>query len=290
MELYPALFLERFEFSRQLQSVLRASSAQDVYVPWKGRLIKTCCAKVLCTDEPLDHERLGHGTIEIPVTPTRKSLPILEKRSQQEIASKFQSKFLRFRLTNYNRVRNSDFDVPQFESSVRELARCLGACVAEDPELQKEIIPLLTERNEELQADLDCAKYLNAIVVDTMFSFCHQEREQSLYVREIASGVNAILRERGEMLELTPRQVGSKLRSMGITTKRLDGLGRGIQLLDPIRQRIHRLAWNYQIGFGILELDDPRTNCPHCTQIPRTEEGPGPLADLSGKELRSIIG
>ena len=39
--------------------------------------------------------------------------------------------------------------------------------------------------------------------------FCHQERKPSLYVGEIASGVNALLRERGEMLELTPRQVGS---------------------------------------------------------------------------------
>ena len=290
MELCPTLFLERFEFSRQLQSVLRASSAQDVHIPWKGRLIKTCCAKVLCTDELLDNEGLGHGSMEIPVTPTRKSLPILEKRSQQEIASEFQSKLLRFRLTNYNQVRNSDFDVPQFESSVRELARCLGACVAEDPALQQEIIPLLKERNEELQADLECAKYLEAIVVETMFSFCHQERKQSLYVGEIASGVNAILRGRGEMLELTPRQVGSKLRSMGITTKRLDGLGRGIQLLDPIRQRIHRLAWNYQIGFGLLEWDDPRTNCPHCRQVPRREEGPEPLAGLSEKELRDIIG
>ena len=111
--------------------------------------------------------------------------------------------------------------------------------------------------------------------------FVIKKESSLLYVGEIASGVNAVLeRGRGEMLELTPRQVGSKLRSMGITTKRLDGLGRGIQLLDPVRRRIHRLAWNYQIGFGLLEWDDPRTNCPHCRQVPRTEEGPEPLARL----------
>ncbi len=289
MELCPALFFERFDFSWQLQKVLRASSAPDIYIPWKGRLINTCCAKVLCNDEPLDNEGLGRGTIEIPVSPTRRPLPILDKCAQKEIASKFQSKLLSFRLTNYNRVRNSNFDVPQFESSVRDLARCLGACVAEDLELQKGITPLLEERNEESQADLDCAKYLNAIVVEKMLSCCHQERKQSLYVGEIASGVNAILKERGEMLELTPKQVGSKLRSMGITTKRLDALGRGIQLLDPIRHRIHRLAWNYHIGFGALEWDDPRTNCPHCKQIPKGQEGPDPLDGLSQKELDDIL-
>ena len=227
MELHPALFLERYEFSRELQKVLRASSAQDVYIPWKGRLINTCCAKVLCTEELLDNEGLGQGTIEIPVTPTCHSLPILEKSAQQEIAGEFQSKLLRFRLTNYNRVRNSDFDVPQFESSVRDLAGCLGGCVSEDLDLQKAITPLLNERNEELQADLKCSEYLNRIVVETMYSFCHKEGKQSLHVGEITSGVNSNLKVRGELLEMTPKQVGNKLRALGITTKRLDALGPG---------------------------------------------------------------
>jgi len=289
MELFPALFLEPCEFSRQLHKVFRASSAQDIYIPWKGRLINTCCAKVLCTEELLDNEGFGHGIIEIPVTPTRQPLPILEKCVQQEIASEFQSKLLRFRLTNYNRVRNSNFDIPHFESPVRDLARCLGACVSEDPKLQEGITPLLKERNEELQADLECAQYLNAIVVETMFSFCHEERKQSVHVGEIASGVNSILKGRGEMLELTAKQVGNKLRAMGLTPKRLDALGRGIQLLDPIRQRIHRLAWNYRIGSGILEWDDVRMKCPHCGRIPREKGGPDPLPGLSWEKPDDVI-
>jgi hypothetical protein len=69
----------------------------------------------------------------------------------------------------------------------------------------------------------------------------------------------------------------------------MDG-GRGIQLLDLIRRRIHRLAWNYQIGFGILEWDDIRMNCPHCGQFGIGEPGPNPVDGLSGQELDDIIG
>ena len=248
MELCPALFVEGYEFTPQLQKVLRASSARDIYFSLKGRLINTCCAKVICSEELIDNDELGQGTIEIPVIRTRQPLPILEKCAQQEIACEFQSKLLRFRLANYNPVRNSGFDVPDFEPSVRDLARCLGACVSEVPEMQKDITPLLTERNQEFDADTECSTYVNKIVIQTMVSFCHQRNKHDLHVKEITSDVNAILKARGEMLEMTPKLVGNKLRAMGLTTKRLDASGRGIVLLDPVRRRIHRLAWIYQVG------------------------------------------
>jgi hypothetical protein len=193
-----------------------------------------------------------------------------------------------FRLTNYNLVRNSKFDIPQFESSARDLARCLGACVLEDSELQGNIAPLLKECNEEFEADSECSKYLNAFVVETMFDFCHQEEKACLHVKEITSAVNAILKERGETLEMSPKQVGNKLRAMGLTTKRLDASGRGVQLLDPVRQHIHRLAWHYRVGFGGIESDDVRMNCPQCGRIPK-EEKPDPLDSLSQQELDTMI-
>jgi hypothetical protein len=288
MELRPALFVEGYEFSRQSQKVLRTSSARDVYFSWRGRLINTCCAKVICSEELLDNEELGQASIEIPVTPTRRPILILEECAQREIASEFQSKLLMFRLTNYNLVRNSKFDIPQFESSARDLARCLGACVLEDSELQGNIAPLLKECNEEFEADSECSKYLNAFVVETMFDFCHQEEKACLHVKEITSAVNAILKERGETLEMSPKQVGNKLRAMGLTTKRLDASGRGVQLLDPVRQHIHRLAWHYRVGFGGIESDDVRMNCPQCGRIPK-EEKPDPLDSLSQQELDTMI-
>jgi hypothetical protein len=289
MELCPALFVERYEFSRQSQKVLRATSARDTYIPRKGRLINACCAKVICSEELLGNEELGQSSMIIPVTNTRRPIPILDGSAQQEIASEFQAKLLKFRLTNYNLVRNSKFDVPQFESSARDLARSLGACVSEDPELQENIAPLLEECNEEFQADSECSRYLNELVVEAMFEFCHQKEKASLHVKEITSVVNSILKGRGETFEMTPKQVGNKLRAMGLTTKRLDAYGRGIQLLDPVRHRIHKLAWNYRVGFGGIESDNARIDCSHCATMYRREEKPDPLDSLSREELDTTI-
>ena len=80
----------------------------------------------------------------------------------------------------------------------------------------KGIIPLLKERNEEVRADAECSNYLNEIVVEGMLGFCHEEGKQSVRVREIASAVNSILRAREEMVELSPKQVGNKLRALGL--------------------------------------------------------------------------
>ena len=108
-------------------------------------------------------------------------------------------------------------------------------------------------------------------------------------MEEITSGANSILIGRGEILELTFQQIGNKLRLMELTRYRLDALGRGIQLLDPIRQRIHQLAWNYRVGFGSIDWDDERMKCRHCGQVPRLEKEPDPLDGLSYEQLGGIV-
>src|SRR5271169_4640276 len=75
-----------------------------------------------------------------------RSLPILDQRVQQQIAEEFQPKLLMYRLVNYRRASVSELDVSDFTSPVRDLARCLGASVPDEPELQGEIAPLLRFR------------------------------------------------------------------------------------------------------------------------------------------------
>jgi hypothetical protein len=45
-----------------------------------------------------------------------------------------------YRLTNCAQVINSTFYAAPLISSVNELARCLGTCVVDDPDGQKDII------------------------------------------------------------------------------------------------------------------------------------------------------
>jgi hypothetical protein len=273
MELCPALFIERYELSAQLQGFLHALNAHGAYIPRKGQLLSVTFARVVYTEEPLSDDALGASAIKIPVTPTRQPVPILDKLAQEQIADAFQPKLLMYRLANYRRVAQSDFDVSRFLPPVRELARCLGACVPGEPELQQRIISLLEERNEEVQTER--ATDLNSIVVEVMFSFSHEEKKQSVRVGELTTAVNAILEQRGELLELRPRTIGYRLGALGLTTKRLDAAGRGLLLLAGTRRRIHRLARDYGVPVA-----PSVQGCSYCERLPEAgEEDPQPITE-----------
>lgn len=63
-----------------------------------------------------------------------------------------------------------------------------------------------------------------------------------------------------EPLVMKNRAVGHKLRALGIATERLDAAGRGIPLLDAVRQRVHKLAGEYNVpGPG-----NSQESCQYC--------------------------
>jgi hypothetical protein len=264
MELSPSLFMERCDNGPQLRKILRATNSRG-HIPRRGRLVSARCATVLCAEEPLSGDVLGWNAVEIPVTHSRRSLPVLSQQRQREIAEEFQPKLLGYRLSNYRRVMDSAFDVPKFTTSVRNIARSLGACVVEDPDRQAEIETLLTERDGQVQEEWSAD--LRRIVLEAMLSFCHQEKKESIYVGEITKATNEILERRGEALELKPRTVGSTVRALGLSTTRLDASGRGILLLDAIRQRIHSLAWDSRVLPGAKGQE-----CANCALLEFEEE------------------
>jgi hypothetical protein len=64
-------------------------------------------------------------------------------------------------------------------------------------------------------------------------------------VVELTRLVNTILAGRGEDTVLSTEKVGWKLRSLGLPTQAIGRDGKGLQLLDPIKKRIHELAEVY---------------------------------------------
>ena len=167
-------------------------------------------------------------------------MPILDEGVQQTIADEFQPKLLNYRLTNLHRVRNSKFDVPELLTPVRDLARCLGSCVVGDEELQARVVGLLFEHEGHLRVTR--STNVNAVVIEAMLFMCHVEKQQSVHIGEVADAANTILHGRGEELELTPKAVAGRLRNFGIVSERLDAAGRGIVMLNSVRERVHELA------------------------------------------------
>lgn len=259
MHLCPTLLINQPGLSPKMQQFLRASSSRDFWVPRGNRLLNFCSAKAIYSGDAFMGTSLSGTAIRISITPTREQLSV-NQRLQEQIANELQAKLLMYRLANYQKVRDSVFDVLQFTSPLRDIARSLGACVVDDPELQSSIVPLLQDEDEESRAgrwgDLSC------VAIEALLFFCHEGPRESVYVREVADTMNAILKGRGETLELEDRAVGDKLRSLGLPTKPRDSKGYKVMLLDGVRSQIHRLARELDVP----SLQDGVVRCRHCSQ------------------------
>jgi len=263
--LCPALFLKQRELTPQARKALCASTAQDTFILWKGRPVSLRCAKVVWSEDPLSDETLGPGAIEIPINPRFHSDVCFDQYTQQRIADDVQPKLLMYRLKNYHEIPRAIVDFPKLVPPLRDLGCCLAGCITDAPELREEVGQLLEERNQ--QIELERETDLNAVVVEAMFSLCHEENKDALHVGKITEVANEILKRLGEPLEMKPRSVGDKLRLLCLTTRRLDAEGRGILLLNATRQRIHQLAWDYKVpGVGGDE-----GQCQYCREAGRVQ-------------------
>jgi hypothetical protein len=274
MDLSPTLFIECYEHTSRLQKLIRAT-CNGGYVPSKGKLLRTSCTTVSCTDTPLAGIIPGWNALEIPVSYTRAPLPRLKPDAEEEIAAAFQPKLLMYRLMNYRSVMNSSFEDASFASPADEIVRCLGSCVVDDPERQVELVSLIRERCDQSEQESwdPCVTVLEALL-----SLSHKSAVQSVHVAEIATVVNSILKQRDESLEMNARALSDKLKLLGLRTSRLDSAGRGLLLTKDLRRLIHRLAWNNRAQFP----PDGENNCDLCRQLQSQE---GQESEKTGDEL-----
>jgi hypothetical protein len=174
-----------------------------------------------------------------------------------------QNRLLDFRLTNFENVKQSKFDVPEFPSAIRELARSLGAPLVDAPDLQA----LLRERLHPVAESLcDNVDELESAVVEALLICCHQ-RMESVHVAQIRDRVRIILTGQGEASDLSNRAIGARLKKLGLPTVRLDARGRGIRLMRSECMLVHKLARLYRVDFAVERSEA----CPCCHPIDKEE-------------------
>lgn len=217
-------------------------AAAEFAIPGNRGLVGYLAAKAVYTGTFAP--AMSGGGIRFSVTPRQASIKFSDRRIRRAIADEFQPRLLAYRLENYQAVANTKFDIPEFAAGARELGRNLGACIVGDSELQAGVIPLL-EAYSEGERD-EFASDLLAYVLEALVVCCHQQKP-SVYVGEIADKANAILRGRGETITMSAREVGDKLRALGLFPKRLGRAGRGILLTLEVCERIHRMAADYSV-------------------------------------------
>lgn len=193
----------------------------------------------------------------VPVSPMLRCFSTQDEEREVATINNLQNRLLMYRLQNFAQVRSSQFDAPEFCSSTREMARALGRCIVDAADLQARLLHLLKARDDAERTE--GTGRLQAIVVEALVVVCHEKRP-SVHVGQVAEIANAILTRSGESFQLKPKEVGAKLKQLGLRTTRLDAAGRGIYLLTEQCVLIHKLGRE----FGVPTLRKGRPECPHC--------------------------
>ena len=133
------------------------------------------------------------------------------------------------------KVREFEFDLPQFGSAIRILARVLGTCIVDAPDLQAGLVPLLEQHEERIRGerwvDLRC------VVIEALLFHCHSGQKDRVHVGEIADVTSIILKGCGETPPLRPKLIqlaGGILRDLEFSLKH-DSKGYAIRLTDSVR-------------------------------------------------------
>jgi hypothetical protein len=108
-------------------------------------------------------------------------------------------------------------------SDTRALANALGAWIVDSPELQSDLISLLTSVGSQREADRSTG--IEGVALEVALNLCHAVK-QELLAGEIATEVNRIQKARGERLVFSAERVGHLLKKVGLYTRRLGSAGR----------------------------------------------------------------
>jgi len=263
MAVQPTLLIDLEHASRSTLSLLCASNKRNAYVPRKGGLVNIYCAKAIYRGDGLSDGLFGDATLQVNLAPSRGNLPILDAETEQEIATAIQPQLLAYRSRNIAKVRESEFDLPAFASPIRILARVLGGCIVDAPELQAGLIPLLEEYQEKIRGqrwvDLRC------VVIESLLFYCHSGEKDRVHVGKITATASTILKARGETPPADPeliKLVGGLLRVLEFFPRR-DSRGWAIRLTDSVRRRIHQLARDYDVA----AVQEGVALCAHCAEM-----------------------
>jgi hypothetical protein len=145
-----------------------------------------------------------------------------------------------YRLKYYSQVISRNHpQVAEFTPRVRDLALALAAPVLEDPQLEAQLFGDLAAQDRE--AKLARHSEPEWAVTTALYLECHITKG-TLTVGSLAGAVSDLLIGNDETYQLSPRAVGSVLRSLGLNTEKLGNQGRGLRLTSDIVRRVHKLA------------------------------------------------
>lgn len=248
---YPTLLVVDLAMSKKSRSFWRATNHRGVFVPsGRGTVSNVACAKVVFSqtaDDP--REDWGRESMFLPLSPNAAEFPLLTAQEADQLAAEFQPQFLMYRLRHLHLVHQSVFASNRPRLAGFELGRSLLACVQEEPKIVKMVAPRLKAHEQAL-----LERHLldpQVAIVEALWSAAHHEKE--IAVKELTTRVNALLRSRGEISTYNEKQLGWKLRDLGLN-RHHNGKCKVLRISREVRSRIHQLA--AQFGLELSKAPD----------------------------------
>lgn len=264
-ELMPTLLIREPRLSKRLAALLDASN-QPGYLVCDGKnLQRFYCAKCIYMGEHAGNHLLTPNNIHVHVGGNlRRFLP---SPPSDDVIDDLQCRLLCYRFAYHDAVVASKVRAPglQFRPEVSAMAQTLSMPVEHDPELQRGVIELLQERDQ--QSRVDRASGQDGMVLRAVLWHCHQPDGRQVFVRDIAATANQLYRQEGESLKISNEAVGHVLKNLGLYTRRLGNAGRGLVLDKTMQSRAHELGYANEV----LTDSNDASACGYCHKLQVSE-------------------
>ena len=272
---HPTLIIDECELgndrkSRDFLRVLRVGSTRDQKVVRASGVYDPFGPKVIASRVGPADAALASRGFYIVARPLSRPVSMLTASALVSIAERLQPKLLGFRLNNYVRLKSVS-EVPLSVGSsprTQDIGRALLLPIMGDGELERQLVTIVEAHDQQAEVSRDGEP--EWFVVIALLYLAHT-RGPGAPVRWtaklIGEGAQSGAELRGESFNLKPRKVGEILRSLGLNTRQLGSLGRGLESSSKLKEQIHEIAKRLGICAGDLftpEFPDAPLSCTLC--------------------------
>ncbi len=248
------LLFNQTDLDRRLVRSLLASNRRHFRLARGTRRVDLYGAKAFACDD-CAHDARG---ISVTLSPMSAPVSLFTDAQERATAEIFQAKLLRYRLLNYENVRDARIDLSAFGPELQEQAHAWLAPIRDCPELTESVSREI--RRHELEIMGPRFSDPRCVVAEAALSSCHAAGVDQIFVSELTQLANALLAGRHEDPALSAKRVGTILRQLGIPTQRV-ARGFKVDLGQRVRERIHQVA----VAYGVPSIDGIR-RCEICPE------------------------
>lgn len=257
----PTFLIYEPNLSKSMASFLACSTRRGFYEYKDGYYFDCFGPKVIYLGENMPVKSMLAHTVHVNASPSPGVASKYAEPLSEDVTVRFQNQLLKYRIEHLTSVHQSEFIVTGLTAESNAIATAFGRCVVDAPDLQSELVELLTPCSDEQIAErVDPHR---ALAVDAALHLFHQGKNQIL-VGEIAGEVDRTLAARGERLTYSPEKIGHALKKAGLFSKRLGAAGNGFVLDHAMQVKLHEVAKAY--GCAGLEEGQENLHCALCEQ------------------------